>query len=365
MNVGLIQAVRSTQRAPRLLVWNIPDKIAAPGRVSFVNKGLAAGGPQLFSEVAIATSPNLAARSSSPGSQQTIAPPAIFGPYEKTAQKAAKGRRNPDLNIEAESWARSLFQVGKPKKQALYLDLRQSDKSKNLRLVLLAERRATKPLVPVCGPAKVMNRIAVVDDGLMRSAIATASLTVGTKVRLIDCEYVAADTAIGPFAAQDTTGLKIVASHRRHQDDKRPSKERYVPKAERLCEVGNNGRRSGADWHLDVAGGRTPHPNKIVPALIEDATVEAGNARRAIHPEDIQVHCLVAMAHERTWIHDKGATDEDPLVDAFKTAGYGCPPWKNEPPQWISVRRATKAREILEQMEANSPGSWIRARRYQ
>lgn len=546
VNVGLIPGAGGTQRAPRLLGWEMAVEMAALGQMKSADDLLAVGGIDLISEDVLTALPKLETRNRSPVSARPIEPPPTIERFMTLAQKVAKGRDGPLHNIKALKWATEPFDVGQPKERALHLQLRQSEESRALRHIFFAERKAVKPALLSDVAAKPVRQIAIVGGGLMGSGIATACLTAGYNVTLIErdsnaaeaasatvasllqgsvkrgkltaeasktyltaltatsdyaaasdadvaieavfedldakrdvfqklaevmrpdtllatntsylnpddifaglpnperclglhffspahimklveviqthhssaetlatgfelalrlrktpvlsgncdgfignrilasyrraAEYLLADgafpqdvdkamrafgMAMGPFEAQDMAGLQIAEANRRRQDPTRPPHERYVPIADQLCNAGRYGVRTGMGWYRYDAGDRVPHSDDTVAAMIMDYAKEAGITRRHINPEDIQAHLLTAMANEGARIVEEGIAAEDALVDVVKTAGYGFPRWRGGPMHWATTQGDVAIKHTLEQMDAASPGSWIRARRFQ
>ena len=62
---------------------------------------------------------------------------------------------------------------------------------------------------------------------------------------------------------------------------------------------------------------------------------------------------------------EEGIAAEDAVVDVVKIAGYGFPRWRGGPMHWAAAQGNAAIKETLAQMDAASPGSWTRARRYQ
>jgi len=546
VNLGLIPGAGGTQRAPRLLGWQMAVEMAALGQMKSAEELLAAGGIDLITENVATALPRLLGQGHVPVSTVTVEAPRSFEPLESLALKAAKGRQSPLHNIEALKWATEPFDVGQPKERALHLKLRQSEESRALRHVFFAERRVAKPGLLSGVSAKPVREIVIVGGGLMGSGIATACLMAGYCVTLIERDSAAADAArttitsqlqgavkrgkltaefsetilgaltttdtytkasgadlaieavfedldakrdvfqslaevargdtllatntsylnpedifadlsnperclgmhffspahimklveviqtrhssaetlatgfdvarrlrktpvisgicdgfignrvlasyrraaeylladgalpqdvdaamrafgmsMGPFEAQDMAGLQIAEANRRRQDAARPPNQRYVPIADQLCAAGRYGVRTGAGWYCYGEGGRTPQPDNIVATMIADYAAKAGITRRQITAEQIQAQLLATMANEGARIVEEGIAAEDAVVDVVKIAGYGFPRWRGGPMHWAAVQGETAIKRTLEQMDAASPESWTRARRYQ
>ena len=98
----------------------------------------------------------------------------------------------------------------------------------------------------------------------------------------IDAAMEAYGFAMGPFAVFDLAGLEIAWARRKRQAATRDPAARYVDIADRLCEAGRFGQKTGRGWYAYPEGKRTIDPE--VTALIE-ASRAAQRHRAAQDPE--------------------------------------------------------------------------------
>ena len=180
----------------------------------------------------------------------------------------------------------------------------------------------------------------------------------------VDAAMRAYGMAMGPFEAQDQSGLQIAFANRRRQDASRDPSERYVTIADQLCALERFGRRSGAGWY-SYSDGRTPEVDSHVTDLIQNYSAEHGIKRRAFSMDEIQTQLLTAMANEGARIVEEGVAENEAAVDVVKTSGYGFPRWQGGPMHWAKSQGAEALRNNLHSMEQASPGSWVRAARFQ
>lgn len=178
----------------------------------------------------------------------------------------------------------------------------------------------------------------------------------------IDAAMRAYGLAMGPFEAQDMSGLQIAEANRRRQDADRPTDERYVTLGDQLCEMGRFGQRAGAGWYRYE--GRKPLPDPAVTTLIEDYSQQQDICRRHFSAEDIQTLLLAAMANEGARIVEEGIAQSDAAVDLVKVHGYGFPRWRGGPMQAAAALGDPAIQEALAALEESSPNSWRRARRF-
>ena len=113
----------------------------------------------------------------------------------------------------------------------------------------------------------------------------------------IDAAMEAYGFAMGPFAVFDLAGLEIAWARRKRQAATRDPNERYVEIAERLCEAGRFGQKTGRGWYAYPDGKRTVDPGG-------DRADRGRRGRRrvssprGIEADEIVARLLAAMAAE-------------------------------------------------------------------
>ncbi|HZH51194.1 MAG TPA: 3-hydroxyacyl-CoA dehydrogenase NAD-binding domain-containing protein [Microvirga sp.] len=134
---------------------------------------------------------------------------------------------------------------------------------------------------------------------------------------------------MGPFAVSDLAGLDISWARRKRLAPTRDPRERYVDVADRLCEAGRFGRKTGAGWYRYEGGKREPDP--FVTELIEDASRRRGLTRRPIPADEIQARIRAAIVNEACKILDERIVERPLDVDVVMMHGYGYPAWRGGP----------------------------------
>ncbi len=167
--------------------------------------------------------------------------------------------------------------------------------------------------------------------------------------------------AMGPFEAQDLSGLQIAFAHRRRQDATRDPNERYVTISDQLCALGRFGKRSGKGWYAYQEGSRTGTPDDKVEALIMEYSAKTGIARRSYSEDEVQTQLLAAMANEGAKIVEEGIAENAAAVDVVKVSGYGFPRHRGGPMHWAEHAAPGVVSKALRALDSASPGSWIRA----
>ena len=131
--------------------------------------------------------------------------------------------------------------------------------------------------------------------------------------------------AMGRFAMSDLAGLDISWSSRKRQAATRPAHLRYSKVADRLCELGRFGQKTGAGFYRYEAGSRTPVPDTVVSQIIEECAREAGIQRRAITDEEIVERCIYALVNEGAKVLQEGIAQRASDIDLIYVNGYGFP----------------------------------------
>lgn len=163
--------------------------------------------------------------------------------------------------------------------------------------------------------------------------------------------------AMGPFAVADLSGLDIAWRMRQAQAATRDPDARYVHIADRLCEAGRLGRKTGAGYYRYAEDGR-PMPDASVHELIERARVEKGIAPRTITEAEIQRRAVLALANEAALLLQEGVAERATDVDVALVNGYGFPRWEGGVVFWAREQGLAELRADFQWLaEVNGPGS--------
>src|SRR5262249_58987922 len=94
-----------------------------------------------------------------------------------------------------------------------------------------------------------------------------------------------------------------------------PRDERQRVVADRLCERGRFGQKTGASWYRYPEGSRTPVPDPEVQALIEDCARRTGIVRRTIPSAEIVERTVYALVNEGAKILEEGIVRQAVDID--------------------------------------------------
>ncbi|OJU49452.1 MAG: 3-hydroxyacyl-CoA dehydrogenase [Mesorhizobium sp. 61-13] len=134
---------------------------------------------------------------------------------------------------------------------------------------------------------------------------------------------------MGLYAVNDLAGLDISWARRKRNAATRDPSERYVVIADRLCEAGRFGRKSGKGYYSYESGEKAVDPE--VTALIEAASRDAGIERRSFSSSEIVERVMAAIAAEGRKILSEGIALRGSDIDLVLINGYGYPAWRGGP----------------------------------
>ncbi|GGE57057.1 3-hydroxyacyl-CoA dehydrogenase [Actibacterium pelagium] len=200
VNVGLIPGAGGTQRLPRLVGMETAIDMACSGKILKAEALKPLGAVDLIEADLTQAARDFAKELPErplPVSQREVPEFAVdlLESSHAALKKRAKGQRSPLENLMALIWALEPFEHGQPKERARHLELRKSAESRALRHAFFAERSVSKPSDIVGVEPRNISQIAVVGGGLMGAGIATAALTGGLSVTLIERDTEAAAAA--------------------------------------------------------------------------------------------------------------------------------------------------------------------------
>ncbi|CAM5279247.1 3-hydroxyacyl-CoA dehydrogenase NAD-binding domain-containing protein [Frigidibacter albus] len=140
--------------------------------------------------------------------------------------------------------------------------------------------------------------------------------------------------AMGPFKVADLSGLDIAWRMRQRLAGSRDPAARHVAIADRLCEAGRFGRKTGAGWYGYGSGQPTPDP--FVADLIEATRREAAITPQHFSPAAIIDRLMAAIVNEAACVLHEGTAQRPGDVDVTLVNGYGFPRWRGGPFWWAA-----------------------------
>lgn len=167
--------------------------------------------------------------------------------------------------------------------------------------------------------------------------------------------------AMGPFSVADLSGLDIAWRMRQARAALRDPAARYVAIADRLCEQGRLGKKTGAGWYRHPEGAKRGVPDDAVRALIESESAAKGVTRRAIGADEIVRRALATIVNESAKIVREGVASRASDIDVVLVHGYGFPRWVGGPVHWASRRGADVLDRDFDEVAAKSGAGFVRA----
>lgn len=216
-------------------------------------------------------------------------------------------------------------------------------------------------------PAHIMKLVEVIKTDSVSPAVLSTGFSIAKKLRKIpvlsrvcdgfignrilasyrkQCDYMIEDgampqeidlamrnfgMAMGPFEMQDMAGLDIGWANRKRLAPTRDPKERYVKIADRICEMGRFGQKTGAGWYQYPEGSRKGIPDPIVEKIIEEERTKSSIVPRNFTIAEIQSRILQAMVSEGQKILDEEIARSAADIDMVFILGYGFPRWRGGP----------------------------------
>ncbi len=164
--------------------------------------------------------------------------------------------------------------------------------------------------------------------------------------------------AMGPYEAQDMSGLDIAYANRQRQNLRARKDIRYIPIADHMVEtLGRLGRKSGAGWYdYDAAGKATE--SDIVAHAIYRASDAAGLIRSPLSKDEIAERAVLAMLLEAITILENGIAARPQDIDLVMVHGYGFPRWRGGLMQHADEVGLPLLLAKVEALAAADPLSW-------
>jgi 3-hydroxyacyl-CoA dehydrogenase len=167
--------------------------------------------------------------------------------------------------------------------------------------------------------------------------------------------------AMGPFRMGDLAGLDIGWAGRKRAAATRPAHLRYSHVADRICELGRFGQKTGAGWYRYEAGSRTAIPDPVVDEIIASCAQQAGIERRPIDDEEIVARTMYALVNEGAKILAEGIALRASDIDLVYVNGYGYPAWRGGPMCYADTVGLAEVSERVRAFHATHGEGWTPA----
>ncbi|CAN0621581.1 3-hydroxyacyl-CoA dehydrogenase [Burkholderia multivorans] len=136
--------------------------------------------------------------------------------------------------------------------------------------------------------------------------------------------------AMGPFRMSDLAGNDIGWAIRKRRYVEQPDLH-YSKIADRLCEAGRFGQKTGAGWYDYQPGERSAKPSALVDEMVVAYSKEIGVERRRIGDDEIVERLVFALVNEGAKILEERIASKASDIDMVYLTGYGFPLWRGGP----------------------------------
>jgi 3-hydroxyacyl-CoA dehydrogenase len=162
--------------------------------------------------------------------------------------------------------------------------------------------------------------------------------------------------AMGPFRMYDMAGNDIGWEIRKRRAKERPDMV-YSRIADRICEQGRFGQKTGKGFYRYEPGSRSALPDPAVDDIIRRYREEVGVEPRAISDEEIVERCIYALVNEGAKILEEGIALRASDIDMVYLTGYGFPPYRGGPMFYADTIGLAKVLSTLQRFQSGYQGA--------
>lgn len=238
--------------------------------------------------------------------------------------------------------------------------------------VVVADQTATDVAATGFALGKVLGKTSIragVCDGFIGNRILSAYRTCADHMILdgatpfeIDAALEAFGFAMGPFAVADLAGLDIGwAVRKRKRAEGLDLHVRDIAYADKLCEAGHFGQKTGKGYYDYAGGPKARVPNPDVLPLIEAERVNHGITPRLFTAQEITRRYMAAMVNEAAKVVGEGIARRPLDVDMTLLFGYGFPRYRGGPLKWADMEGLAGLLDDIETYAQTDPYFWAPA----
>lgn len=236
--------------------------------------------------------------------------------------------------------------------------------------VVRGEKTAKDVLATAMKLAKAIKKTAVVSgvcDGFIGNRMinqyqreALLMLEEGASVQQIDKAIEKFGFAMGPLRMADLAGGDIGWAIRKRQYEENPNMVKMVV-ADRLCEMGRYGQKTGAGFYRYEPGNRNALHDPEVDKVVDEVRAELGITPRKISNQEIVERCVYALVNEGAQILDEGIAQRASDIDMVYLTGYGFPVFRGGPMHYaeeVGLPNVVRAMQAFTEDRHTQPGFW-------
>ena len=170
---------------------------------------------------------------------------------------------------------------------------------------------------------------------------------------------------MGPFQVTDLAGGDIGWATRKRRRAAALAAgalmARYVEVADRICERGWFGQKTGRGFYLYPQGSRAGQPDPEVLAIVDAERAKKGVTPRKFTPEDIMRRYMAAMINEGAKVVQEGIALRPLDVDVTFLSGYGFPRHRGGPMKYADRVGLPQVLADLREFAQEDPLFWTPA----
>jgi 3-hydroxyacyl-CoA dehydrogenase len=129
---------------------------------------------------------------------------------------------------------------------------------------------------------------------------------------------------MGPFRMSDMAGNDVGWYIRKRRYQERPEMK-YPKVADKICELGRFGQKTGAGFYRYAPGKRDAIPDPEVDKLIDEHRKALGITARKLSDDEIVHRLVFALVNEGAKILEEGIAQRASDIDMIYLTGYGFP----------------------------------------
>lgn len=235
--------------------------------------------------------------------------------------------------------------------------------------VVVADHTAPDVVATGFALGKRLSKISVragVCDGFIGNRILSTYRTAADHMILDGASPFQIDTALedfgfamGPYAVADLAGLDIGwAVRKRRRAEGLDPRVRDSFYADKLCEDGHYGQKTGKGYYDYSAGPKSRVPNPDVMPLIEAERAEKGITPRDFTDEEIVRRYMAAMVNESAKVVGEGIARRPLDVDMTLLFGYGFPRYHGGPLKWADLQGLPGLLDDIKSYAKEDPFFW-------
>jgi 3-hydroxyacyl-CoA dehydrogenase len=212
--------------------------------------------------------------------------------------------------------------------------------------IVRGAKTADDVLVTSLALGKKIKKVAVISgvcDGFIGNrmlarygAAAQGLINTGALPQQIDGALQKYGMAMGPFRMGDLAGLDIGWATRKRKAAEAGVELKPIV-ADKLCEAGRFGQKTGAGWYRYEAGKRDPIPDAMTEQLINEYRAANGITPRKVEDSEVVERCIFALVNEGARILEEGIAARASDIDLVYLNGYGFPAHRGGPMLYADI----------------------------